>query len=91
MHRVCDNWILHFHWNGLLCKRRADVSNIKWSFYICYWANPPPPTPFRTLVFHFIQKMQLQVNDQNPEYDSLYMESNMDTMAQDNNPQYGTS
>jgi len=33
----------------------------------------------------------MEVNDQNPEYDSFYMESNMDTMAQDNNPQYGTS
>ena len=32
--------------------------------------------------------MQLQVNDQNPEYDSLYVEGNMDTMAKENNPQY---
>ena len=34
--------------------------------------------------------MQFQVNDKNPEYDSLYMEGNMDTMAKDNNPQYET-
>jgi len=32
----------------------------------------------------------VEVNDQNPEYDSLYVEGNMDTMTEDNNSQYGT-